>query len=86
MPYFVQLMMYNVFIAVLWVCFVLCILSSLDAGLFYFLDAGRLARSQQPEGLVTGHLDTGFSWFPWVLEQILGWFPLFPSCHYMLPM
>jgi hypothetical protein len=34
------------------------------------------------------HLDTGFSWFSWVLEQMLGWFPLFsfPSCHYLLPM
>jgi hypothetical protein len=25
------------------------------------LDAGLLARSQYPEGLATGHLDTGFS-------------------------
>jgi hypothetical protein len=33
------------------------------------------------------HLDTGFSWFSWVIKQMLGWFPLFafPSCHYMLP-
>ena len=28
------------------------------------LDAGLLARSQNPEGPVTGHLDTGFSRFP----------------------
>jgi len=28
------------------------------------LDAGLLARSQYPEGPATGHLDTGFSWFP----------------------
>ena len=27
-------------------------------------DAGLLARSQYPEGPTTGHLDTGFSWFP----------------------
>ena len=27
-------------------------------------DAGLLARSQYPEGPATGHLDTGFSWFP----------------------
>jgi hypothetical protein len=26
--------------------------------------AGLLARSQYPEGPTTGHLDTGFSWFP----------------------
>ena len=34
----------------------------------FLLEAGKLAISQEPEGLVTGHLDTGFSWFPWVLE------------------
>ena len=34
--------------------------------LFYFftLEDGLLARSQYSEGPVTGHLDTGFSWFP----------------------
>ena len=44
------------------------------------LDAGLLARSQYPEGPATGHLDTGFSWFPCVYKRILGWFP---SCYYM---
>ena len=29
-------------------------------------DAGLLARSQYPEGPATGHLDTGFTWFPCV--------------------
>ena len=54
---------------------------------FYFwLDAGRLAKSQYPEGPATGHLVSGFSWFPWVLQQMLGWFPTVPSCHYMLLM
>ena len=52
----------------------------------FCLDAGRLARSQYPEGPETGHLDTSFSWFPWALEQMLGWFPILPSCHYMLHM
>ena len=34
--------------------------------LFYFtLDAGLLAISQYSEGPATGHLDTGFSWFPY---------------------
>jgi len=28
------------------------------------LDAGRLARSQNPEGPATGHLDPGFLGFP----------------------
>jgi hypothetical protein len=30
------------------------------------LDAGLLARGQYSEGPATGHLDTGFSWFPCV--------------------
>ena len=32
--------------------------------LFFTLDAGLLAISQYSEGPATGHLDTGFSWFP----------------------
>ena len=32
-------------------------------------------RGQGPEGPETGHLDTGFSWFPCVQEQMLRWFP-----------
>ena len=35
----------------------------LDTGLLD-LDAGRLARSQNPEGPATGHLDPGFLGFP----------------------
>jgi len=49
---------------------VLCVLSSY-VYLFYYVciavftvDAGLLARSQYPEGPATGHLETGFSWFP----------------------
>jgi hypothetical protein len=41
------------------------------------LDAGLLARSQYPEGPSTGHLDTGFSCFPFVYKRILRWFPSF---------
>jgi hypothetical protein len=33
--------------------------------------------SQYPEGPATGHLDTGFSWFSWVQERMLRWFPPF---------
>ena len=44
------------------------------------LDAALLARSQYPEGPATGHLDTGFSWFPCVCKRMLSWFP---SCYYM---
>jgi hypothetical protein len=32
------------------------------------LDAGLLARGQYSEGPATGHLHTGFSWFPCVYE------------------
>ena len=41
------------------------------------LDAGLMARSQYPEGPATGHLDTGFSWFPCVYKRMLRWFPSF---------
>ena len=41
------------------------------------LDAGLLVRSQYSEGPATGHLDTGFSWFPCVYKQMLRWFPTF---------
>jgi len=41
------------------------------------LDAGLLARSQYPEGPATGHIDTGFSWFPCVYKRMLRWFPSF---------
>jgi hypothetical protein len=41
------------------------------------LDAGLLARSQYPEGPATGHLDTEFSWFPYVYKRMLRWFPSF---------
>ena len=44
---------------------------------FYFRNAGLLARSQYSEGPATGHLDTGFSCFPCVCKQMLGWFPIF---------
>ena len=63
---------------------VLCVLLSSYEYLLYYvciavftLDAGLLARSQYTEGPATGHLDTGFSWFPCVYKQILRWFPRF---------
>ena len=39
------------------------------------LVAGLLARSQCPEDPATGHLGTGFSWFPFVYKRMLRWFP-----------
>jgi hypothetical protein len=41
------------------------------------LDAKLLARSQYSEGPATGHLDTGFSWFPCVYNQMVRWLPRF---------
>ena len=50
---------------------VLCVLLSyvyllyyMGNAVFFTLDDGLLARSQYSEGPATGHLDTGFSWFP----------------------
>jgi hypothetical protein len=43
----------------------------------FTLDDGLLGRSQYPEGPATGHLDTGFSWFPCVYKRMLKGFPNF---------
>ena len=66
------------------VAVVLCVLLSYVYLLYYVgivffftLDAGLLTRSQYSEGPATGHLDTGFSWFPCVYKQMLRWFPIF---------
>ena len=63
---------------------IFCVLLSFYVYLLYYVciavftvDAGLLARSQYPEGPATGHLDTGFSWFPCVYKQMLRWFPKF---------
>jgi hypothetical protein len=39
------------------------------------LVAGLLPRSQYPEGPATGHLGTGFPWFPSVYKRMLRLFP-----------
>jgi hypothetical protein len=41
------------------------------------LNAGLLTRSQYSEGPATGHLNTGFSWFPCVYKRMLRWFSRF---------
>ena len=56
------------------VCIVVVVLRVLLSSYVYLLyyvcivvftvDAGLLATSQYSEGPATGHLDTGFSWFP----------------------
>ena len=45
--------------------------------LIFTLDAEQLARSQYPCGPATGHLDTGFSWFPCVYKRMLRRFSSF---------
>ena len=57
-------------------CCFMCVLLFLCVA-FFILDAGLLARSQYSEGPATGHLDTSFSWFPFVYKQMLRWFPIF---------
>jgi len=47
-------------------CFAVCVCIAV----LHTLVAGLLARSQYPEGPVAGHLDAGFSWFPFVCKQI----------------
>jgi hypothetical protein len=47
---------------------VLCICCTVSIDVFP-LDAGMLARGQYSEGPATGHLDTGFSWFPRVFAN-----------------
>jgi len=60
-------------VVILCVFVVLCV----HCCFFCTLDAGLLARNQYSEGPATGHLDTGFSWFPYVYKQMLRWFPRF---------
>ena len=51
---------------------ILCVFAVLYVHCCIFtLDAGLLARSQYSEGPVTGHLNTGFSWFPCAYKQML---------------
>ena len=56
-----------IFVVILCVLAVLCVCIAV----FFTLDAGLLARSHYSEGPATGHLDTGFSWFPCVYKQML---------------
>ena len=63
-----------VIVVVLYMC---CYLMCICCTFFFTLDAELLAISQYSEGPATGHLDTGFSWFPCVYKQMLSWFPRF---------
>ena len=60
-PLCIGLLFLSVFLLLRVYCFtVLC------TAVLHALVAPLLARSQYPEGPATGHLDTGFSWFPCV--------------------
>jgi len=67
---------YCVILCVFLLLYVYCLLCVCIAVL-HTLVAGLLARSQHPKGPATGHLDTGFSWFPCVYKRMLRWFPRF---------
>ena len=69
---------YLVFTLDVYCCHLMCICCTMFVLLFFTLDARLLTRSQYSEGPTTGHLDTGFSWFPCVYKQMLRWFPKFP--------
>jgi hypothetical protein len=62
--------------------FTLCVCAAVLHNLF----AGLLARSQYLEGPATGHLGTGFSWFPLCLQANAETVPKAPSCYCMLLM
>ena len=64
-------------ICLVFIIVTLCVFVILCVYCCFILDAGLLARSQHPEGPATGHLDTGFSWFPCVYKRILRSFPSF---------
>ena len=73
-----------VFVYLICICFTLCVFFVPYVHLLYYvciavltLDSGLLASSQYPKGPATGHLDTGFSWFPCVYKRMLRWFPSF---------
>jgi len=63
-----HLFLYLCLLSVLCIC--VCTVCTMYLCLYYVyhltpdLDAGRLARSQNPEVPATGHLDTGFLRFP----------------------
>src|SRR5215469_11915871 len=74
---YVLCVLLSYYVGLLYLMCICCTLCLLYYVRIVTLDAGRLARSQNPEGPATGHLDTGFSWFPCVYKRMLRWFPGF---------
>ena len=75
--YVCMYLLFYVFVVLIRICFTLCVFVLLCIIAVLTLDAGLLTRSQYPEGPATGHLDTGFSWFPCVYKRMLRWFANF---------
>ena len=59
------------------VCIVVVVLCVLLSYYVYLLYSVCTAVFTLDAGPATGHLDTGFSWFPCVYKQMLRWFPRF---------
>jgi len=55
----------------------MCIVLLVCIAVLHTLVARLLTISQYPEGPVTSHLATDFSWFPCVYKRMLRWFPRF---------
>ena len=56
---------------------ILCVFGVLHVYFCFYFICRIAAISQYSESPATGHLDTGFSWFPCVYKQMLRWFPTF---------
>jgi len=69
----------TVLLSCVYFCYLMCIvLLCVCIAVLHTLVDGLLAGSQYPEGPTTGHLGTGFSWFPCVYKRMLRWFPRLP--------
>ena len=70
---YVFIVPYRYLLYLMCICFILCVFVVSYVYLFYLM----CIWSQYAEGPATGHLDTGFSWFPCVYKRMLKWFPSF---------
>jgi len=64
-----------VLLSCVYFCYLMCIVSPCVYCCLTYFSCRIAARSQYLEGPATGHLGTGFSWFPCVYKRMLRWFP-----------